>query len=64
MRENKLVISIQQVQQYYNEILLLREKIDFAYDGVVVKVNDKKIQNELGLTGKGPRFMIAYKIPC
>lgn len=64
VRENKLVISIQQVQQYYNELLFLREKIDFAYDGVVVKVNDKKLQNELGVTGKGPRFMIAYKFPA
>lgn len=64
VQENKLISNIQQVQQYYNELLNLREKIDFAYDGVVVKVNDKSIQNKLGFTGKGPRFMIAYKFPA
>jgi DNA ligase (NAD+) len=62
--ENKLVQGTHQVQKYYDDLLKLREKIDFAYDGVVVKVNDKKIQNELGFTGKGPRFMIAYKFPA
>lgn len=64
VRENKLLDNIKQVQEYYQQILNLREKIDFAYDGVVVKVNDKNIQNQLGFTGKGPRFMIAYKFPA
>jgi DNA ligase (NAD+) len=64
VKENKLVENLSQVQKYYNELLNLRSKIDFAYDGVVVKVNDKNIQNELGFTGKGPRFMIAYKFPA
>jgi DNA ligase (NAD+) len=64
VRENKLVDNIKQVQEYYQELLNLRDNIDFAYDGVVVKVNDKSIQNELGFTGKGPRFMIAYKFPA
>lgn len=64
VRENKLVDNIKQVQEYYQELLNLRDKIDFAYDGVVVKVNDKNMQNQLGFTGKGPRFMIAYKFPA
>ena len=64
VKENKLVETIQQVQVYYQQILNLRESIDFAYDGVVVKVNDKSVQNQLGFTGKGPRFMIAYKFPA
>lgn len=64
VKENKLVETIQQVQDYYQKLLNLRESIDFAYDGVVVKVNDKSIQNQLGFTGKGPRFMIAYKFPA
>lgn len=64
VKENKLVENLAQVQQYYNELLNLRSKIDFAYDGVVVKVNNKNTQNQLGFTGKGPRFMIAYKFPA
>ena len=64
VKENKLLDNIKQVQEYYQELLNLRDNIDFAYDGVVVKVNDKNMQNQLGFTGKGPRFMIAYKFPA
>lgn len=64
VKENKLLDNIKQVQEYYQEIFNLRDSIDFAYDGVVVKVNDKNMQNQLGFTGKGPRFMIAYKFPA
>jgi DNA ligase (NAD+) len=64
VKENKLAKNIKDVQLYYQELLNLRDGIDFAYDGVVVKVNDKSIQNELGFTGKGPRSMIAYKFPA
>jgi DNA ligase (NAD+) len=64
VKENILVSSIQEVQKHYNHLYELRDSIDFAYDGMVVKVNDKNIQEQLGFTGKGPRFMIAYKFPA
>lgn len=64
VKENKLVQNIEQIQKYYTYLFELRDKIDFAYDGIVIKVNDKNIQNQLGFTGKGPRFMIAYKFPA
>jgi DNA ligase (NAD+) len=64
VKENKLVQNIEQIQKYYTYLFELRDKIDFAYDGIVIKVNDKNIQNKLGFTGKGPRFMIAYKFPA
>ena len=64
VKENILVSNIQEVQAYYKQVYSLREGIDFAYDGMVVKVNDKNIQDQLGFTGKGPRFMIAYKFPA
>ncbi|MEX0598513.1 MAG: NAD-dependent DNA ligase LigA, partial [Candidatus Paceibacterota bacterium] len=35
VKENKLLKDIHKVQEYYNELLDLRENIDFAYDGVV-----------------------------
>lgn len=44
-------------QQMYSK----RSQIDFAYDGLVIKVNNKDLQQQLGFVGKGPRFMIAYK---
>jgi DNA ligase (NAD+) len=38
-----------------------RENLPFATDGVVIKVNSKRIQDELGFTAKSPRWAIAYK---
>ncbi len=64
VEENILVNSIQEVQQHYHTLYNLRDKVDFAYDGMVIKVNDKSLQEKLGFTGKGPRFMIAYKFPA
>ena len=44
------------------------EKIrpDFLYgtDGVVVSVDDLKLQETLGVVGKAPRFMVAFKYPA
>jgi DNA ligase (NAD+) len=38
-----------------------RNQLDFEIDGVVIKVNDLRIANELGFVGKDPRGAIAYK---
>ena len=37
---------------------------DYLIDGLVVKVNDVAVQDELGFTGKAPRFGIAFKFPA
>jgi DNA ligase (NAD+) len=38
-----------------------REGLPFATDGVVIKVNSKRVQEEIGFTAKSPRWAIAYK---
>ncbi len=38
-----------------------REKLPYEIDGIVVKVDRTPLQNELGFTGKAPRWAIAYK---
>lgn len=38
-----------------------RHKLPVATDGVVIKVNSKKLQENLGFTAKSPRWAIAYK---
>jgi DNA ligase (NAD+) len=40
-----------------------RAGLDFEIDGVVIKVNDLRIADELGFVGKDPRGALAYKFP-
>ena len=35
--------------------------LDFEVDGIVIKVNDRELQEELGRTSKSPRWILAYK---
>lgn len=39
-------------------------KQDYWVDGIVVKVNERKYEEALGYTGKGPRFAVAFKFPA
>jgi DNA ligase (NAD+) len=41
-----------------------RHKLDYEVDGVVIKVNNLRIADELGVVGKDPRGAIAYKFPA
>jgi DNA ligase (NAD+) len=40
-----------------------RGELDFETDGVVIKVDDRRLQEELGSTAKSPRWALAYKYP-
>lgn len=41
-----------------------RKKLPFNTDGLVVKVNDRKLHRRLGIVGKAPRGSVAYKYPA
>lgn len=41
-----------------------RNTLDYQIDGLVIKVDDRRQQEALGYTGKGPRFAIAFKFPA
>ncbi|MGH9317954.1 MAG: NAD-dependent DNA ligase LigA [Thermoanaerobaculia bacterium] len=40
-----------------------RHKLDFETDGVVIKVDDRRLQQRAGATAKSPRWALAYKYP-
>jgi DNA ligase (NAD+) len=41
-----------------------RGALDYQLDGVVVKVDERRLQELLGYTGKAPRFALAFKFPA
>ncbi|MBC7766835.1 NAD-dependent DNA ligase LigA [Arenimonas sp.] len=59
----KKVSDIQGVIKFWHHWQNIYKKQDYLIDGVVVKVNDHKLQDRLGYTGKSPRFGIAFKFP-
>lgn len=56
--------SIESVFSFIEEWQKHREQLNFDIDGVVIKVNDYSLQEELGYTAKSPRWAIAYKFPA
>lgn len=55
--------NIQEVIDYCNYWENERFNLDYATDGVVVKINDKSKQDELGFTSRAPRWATAFKFP-
>lgn len=62
-KTSKLCKNLKEVKDYCNAWYEKKHELTYAIDGVVVKVNDLAIQQELGFTAKSPRFAIAYKYP-
>ncbi len=56
--------SIQDVQAAYEQINLERPNLSVEIDGMVVKVNDLKQQQQLGFLSREPRWATAYKFPA
>jgi DNA ligase (NAD+) len=55
--------NIGAVESFIDRIREARHKLQFEIDGVVVKVNRRDDQLELGATSKAPRWAIAFKYP-
>ena len=60
----KKAVGIEQVKDFHQEMLERRESLAYEIDGIVVKVNDITLQQQLGVKTKSPRWAIAYKFPA
>lgn len=63
-KEFRFCRTVEEIEAYYNEWNEKREAVPYALDGIVIKVNQKKLQDALGYRGKSPRFGVAYKFPA
>ena len=60
----KVCHSLEEVMAYIHYWDTERKNLPVATDGIVLKVNDLSVQEELGFTAKSPRWAIAYKFPA
>lgn len=56
--------NLDAVLKYAHEFAEARHKLPYHTDGLVVKIDDRSLQAELGSVGKNPRGAIAYKYPA
>lgn len=69
LKDNRIPVSpyikkctnIDDVMGYVQYLERSRDKLDYLIDGVVIKINQLNLRNQLGSTGKFPRWAIAYK---
>lgn len=63
-RDYTLCRTIEEIEDFYQSWISKRDKKQYEIDGIVIKVNSRKIQEALGYTGKAPRWGVAYKFPA
>ena len=59
----QVVKSKAEVAEFIEFYLKHRHDVEHEIDGIVIKVNEREIQNALGFTSRAPKWAIAYKYP-
>ncbi len=64
--EDKIFKSneMKELFEYIHNLDDYRKGLLFNTDGMVIKINDRKIYNDLGIVGKTPRAAVAFKFPA
>ena len=60
---NMLVKSVDEVIEYYSRYVEIQTNLNYACDGVVIKVDRLDFQRHLGTVGREPKWAIAFKFP-
>ncbi|MCD6045628.1 MAG: ligase [Gammaproteobacteria bacterium] len=63
-RDSERVMGIEACLKYYEGLLARRSSLAYDSDGVVVKVDDIRLQAQLGTATRAPRWAVAYKFPA
>ena len=60
----KKINDVDEIRDFYTEIISKRDEIEMMMDGLVIKVDEVDLQEDLGYTVKNPKWMCAYKFPA
>lgn len=60
----QVVQGYQGLQQFCDDLAAARDALPFDIDGAVLKLNDLRLQAELGFRAREPRWATAYKYPA
>jgi DNA ligase (NAD+) len=60
----KICRSFEELSKFMDEMLEKRDSLNYEIDGLVIKINNLHLQNELGNTNKSPRWAVAFKFPA
>lgn len=61
--ERKVLSNFEEINKYVEEYNKKRNSLPYDIDGIVLKVNDLSLHEEIGYTAKTPKWAIAYKFP-
>ena len=62
--ESKVVQGLEGCLAYYQQLAEKRNQLSYEIDGIVFKVNDIVLQQQLGFVSRAPRWAISHKFPA
>lgn len=60
----KKASNLDEIIPFIEEVGKVRDNLLYGSDGIVISLDDLNLQEKLGVVGKAPRYMIAYKYPA
>lgn len=63
-QHSRVCRDLKEVLKFVNDVSKIREKLPFGIDGVVININDTRTFESLGVAGKDPRGVTAFKYPA
>ena len=61
---SQLLKNFKEVTTFVEKMTVLRDKLDYDIDGIVFKVNNLSLQEDLGFNNREPKWATAYKFPA